>query len=368
MTSPPEPGGIPRHRYIDWGRGVAVLIMIGAHTLDAWTDRSSRSGPAFGYLTMVGGFAAPLFLWLAGFGLVFSAERIIAATGSRRKATAAVVRRGLEIFVLAFLFRLQAFVVSPGSRALTIFRVDILNVMGPTIAVAGIIWGLSCGPRRAILACAAVATAAAMVTPVVRSAASVDGLPLWVQWHLRPSGDHTTFTLFPWAGFVFAGAACGSLLTLATTAGSERRAIAASALCGGLLLGTGFYAASLPTIYRASSFWTSSPTYFAVRLGLILVTLGGLFAAAPLASRWVVPFDILEKFGRNSLFIYWIHVEIVYGYATWILHRRLPIWGTVGAYVLFCAVMYFSVQLRDRLVQFWRPSRTAKTAARPVTT
>ncbi len=48
--------------------------------------------------------------------------------------------RGVEIFLLAFLFRLQAFIVSPGSHPVTLFRVDVLNVMGPAMVVAGLLW------------------------------------------------------------------------------------------------------------------------------------------------------------------------------------------------------------------------------------
>ena len=83
-----------RRRYIDWARGIAVLIMIEAHTLDAWTRPADRSSPAFGYLIILGGFAAPLFLWLAGLGLVLSAERVLAEPGRRIAAAEAVVRRG----------------------------------------------------------------------------------------------------------------------------------------------------------------------------------------------------------------------------------------------------------------------------------
>ena len=33
----------------------------------------------------------------------------------------------------------------------------------------------------------------------------------------------------------------------------------------------------------------------------------------------------LATLGRASLFIYWIHVELVYGYASWFWRRRLPV-------------------------------------------
>src|SRR5689334_9790687 len=114
--------------------------MIEAHTLDAWTRPADRSTHAFRNLTILGGFAAPLFLFLAGVGLVLSADATWRRTGSRSAGADRVCRRGLEIFILAFLFRLQAFVVSPGNPPIAIFRVDILNVMGPTLVVAGVVW------------------------------------------------------------------------------------------------------------------------------------------------------------------------------------------------------------------------------------
>jgi hypothetical protein len=63
---------------------------------------------------------------------------------------------------------------------------------------------------------------------------------------------------------------------------------------------------------------------------------------------------MLAHVGRSSLFVYWIHVELVYGYATWAIHRRLPLWGTAIAYVLFTALMYGAVVLRDHLAVRWR--------------
>jgi len=374
-----------RRAYIDWARGLAVLLMIEAHTLDAWTRLSSRTGRAFADAAILGGFAAPLFLWLAGIGVALSAGSL-ARRGERRGAVVeTVARRGLEIFVLAFLFRLQAFIVSPGSYAVTLFRVDILNIMGPAIVASGIVWGLAAptrrnwtsltsttedtertgpqpqsfpvalgGPARLVAAYAALACACAMVTPIVRAAAAVDALPLWWQWYIRPYGDLTTFTLFPWAGFVFAGAGCGVLLENARDGRTERRVLTAFAVAGAAVLVLGFATAARPSIYAHSSFWTSSPTYFAIRVGILMLGLAVLAEMAAAISAPGGQHFVLARLGRSSLFIYWIHVELVYGYATWPLRHRLPIWGTAIAFVLFSALMYGAVALRDRLVEGWR--------------
>src|SRR5262245_30771088 len=335
--------------------------MIQAHTADAWTRMADRALKAYGYLLVLGGFAAPLFLWLAGLALVLSAERIQTKTGRRGAGVEAVVRRGAEIFILAFLFRIQAFVLSPGSAPVTIFRVDILNVMGPAMAVAGLVWAIGRNRRGAAIAFSLVAVALAMVTPIVRQAGWVNFLPTWTQWYLRPSGDHTTFTLLPWAGFVFAGAAYGSLLAQATDARSERVIVAGLTLTGAVVLVLGLLTASRPSIYAASNFWTSSPTYFAVRVGVMMLALGLLFAASPLGAWIPRPLAVLEKFGRNSLFVYWIHVELVYGYTTWVIHRRLPLWGTGVAYMVFCVAMFCAILLRDHVETWWR--RTPKSAS-----
>src|SRR3954451_1018159 len=200
-----------RRAFLDWARGIAVLLMIEAHTVDAWTQMKVRNSVWFRDATVLGGFAAPLFLWLAGLAVVLAATRAAGRSGSRRNAVEMICRRGLEIFILAFLFRIQGFIVTPGASPVNLFRVDILNIMGPAIVAAGLVWGCTRTASARVCAYAAIATAIAMTTPLVRTAAALDGWPLWLQWHVRPFGDFTTFTLFPWAAFVFAGGAVGAL-------------------------------------------------------------------------------------------------------------------------------------------------------------
>jgi len=54
-------------------------------------------------------------------------------------------------------------------------------------------------------------------------------------------------------------------------------------------------------------------------------------------------------------------VELVYGYTTWVIRGRLPLWGTAIAYVVFCVLMYCAIVLRDRLVDRWRVRRGGQT-------
>ena len=345
--------------------------MIEAHTVDAWTRAASKTTITFRNASVLGGFAAPLFLWLAGVALVLSAARTAERTGRRAAAAAAVCRRGLEIFIVAFVFRLQAFVVSPGGPVISLLRIDILNIMGPAIVLAGVLWALTSTMAARVAVFAAGALMMAMATPIVRAASWVDSLPVWIQWYLRPAGEHTTFTALPWAGFVLAGAAVGSLIAAVRGDRAERRLHLWLSVAGASLVAVGVFTASRPSIYREASFWTSSPTWFAIRVGILMLALSAMYALGRTGSNseqesddetrtrktnwwfrasvrsWQMP---LATLGRSSLFVYWIHVELVYGYASWLWRGSLPLWGTALAFVAFAALMYAAVVGRDWLL------------------
>ena len=121
-----------------------------------------------------------------------------------------------------------------------------------------------------------------------------------------------------------------------------------------LWLAAAYWASLQLTIYPAgrSTFWGASPTFFAIRLGLTMALLPAMWALGRyMPSRLGAP---LATLGAASLFAYWVHVELVYGYSSWLWRQRLPLWGTAIAYVLFCALLYRAIGWRDRFVDFWR--------------
>jgi uncharacterized membrane protein len=213
---------------------------------------------------------------------------------------------------------------------------------------------------------AVIASAMAMLTPIVRASSLVDDLPLWIQWYLRPAGEFTIFTVFPWAAFVFAGGAVGALIAAARDDRAERRLQIVLAAVGVVMVAIGFYTAGRPSVYAASSFWTSSPTWFAIRLGILTMALPAIYACeaayAALTGRSAADriSDPLARLGRNSLFIYWIHVELVYGYASWGWRHRLPLWASAIAFALFSVLMYRAIGWRDQLVAKWRGRATRR--------
>jgi len=339
-----------RRGYLDWLRGIAVLIMIEAHLIDSWTSVPDRNTKLFGWSMVLGGFGAPLFLMLAGVAVSLSAGSKARRGASDKDAAAAVMRRGLEIFGLAFLFRFQAWILGWSSYR-NLLRVDILNVMGPAIVAAAALWRLCSTPRRRVLAFLTATLAITLLTPIVRTATWLDGLPDPLEAYVRPAGAFSGFPFFPWAGFVFAGGFVGALIdrrTL-TAPGADTRVNTWFGVGGALLAAAAYAGSFLPTPYTRSDFWTSSPSFFLLRLGLLIMAVGLAYAweRRPWSRggwSWV------QQLGRTSLFIYWIHVELVYGLISIPIHHRLTLGQAWVALVLFSGLMLVASVAKDRYV------------------
>ena len=331
--------------------------MVTAHVTDAWTRVEDRERTLYGYTVVIAGLAAPLFLFLAGLTLSMAASARAAVVGHGAAARMACLR-GLQIFALAFLFRLQAQLLGWGPLV-NLLKVDILNVMGLAMLAAAILWSLS-SQRMIRIALFAMATAAlAMSTPLVREAGWLAMLPDAVEAYVRPLAGRTNFALFPWAGFLLGGAITGELIQAAQTDRAERRLQSGLLIAGVAGIAIAYALSFQPSIYRNANFWTSSPTFFFMRLGLNTALLPTAWAIDRFhvfaRQRWPtlftapdVPGRVITTLGRSSLFVYWIHVEMAYGAVALPLRRSMPLELSLLGTFLLCALLYAIVRWKDR--------------------
>lgn len=350
------PARASRAGYIDWMRGLAVVIMILAHVVDSWTvlGPTRQTRPYFWFMVLAG-MGAPLFLWLAGLAVPLAAHARLRRGASVAEASWMLQKRGWQIFGLALLFRLQAYVFSAGATLYGILKVDILNIMGLALVAVAWTWGRSRTRRGRILLAAAVTAAILVLTPLLRVWAWPGALPDFLEWYLRPAPNRSTFTLFPWAAFVFAGLGLGEWLA-ATPA--ERRGVAFHLWCvgAGLGLAATSYALSFgPALLVGSKFWTTSPTFFGVRLGVMIAVFGLLYLLLRPGGAWARltsprAWSPMELLGQTSLFLYWVHVELVYGVFSRPLHKRLSFELAIVADVVFTVLMLGLAMLK---VRYW---------------
>ena len=335
--------------------------MIEAHLFDSWTRDPDRASSSYRYAIMVGGMGTTLFLMLAGLTVALSAGSKLRRTGDAATAAHAVFRHGLVIFGLAFVFRFQSWILGWSPNPRDLLKVDILNIMGLSVALAALLWrSVSSGPARCRVFAAATG-AVAFLTPIVRSL-PLDGLPDPIEAYLVPIKGLSNFVFFPWIGFVFAGAAVGVLLDGTRDRLKERRLNLYLALGGAGLAACAFAASLAPSAFTASDFWTSSPSYFFIRVGLVML-------AVAVAYQWMVMredtfrWSPIIQLGQASFFIYWIHVELVYGLISRPLHRAVSLRNASIAYVLFTGLMLLASLAKDRVVERVKLQRNAAAAA-----
>jgi len=65
-------------------------------------------------------------------------------------------------------------------------------------------------------------------------------------------------------------------------------------------------------LYAVYDFWHTSPNFFFIRVGMLLVILAAIYAWCRWgAANW--GFSPLIQLGQTSLLVYWVHIEFVYG-------------------------------------------------------
>ena len=359
-----------RLTYIDLLRGWAIIIMFETHAYHAWCNPDAKKTAFYAGTRMLGGLAAPLFLFLAGLSLVLMDAAMVRKELAQEEIRKGLFRRSLWIFIAAFLFRIQAYVFQLGvAKWEQILRVDVLNCIGLSLLLIAAL--LQLPERYRVGAFSVLAAAVALANPLVFDLKLRPHLPRLIADYINGAPPAALFPLFPWAGFALAGAAVGSLLLRhRADASSERR------FMEWLLLGSiGTFAAALALhrspihLYPRYDFWRTSPQYFAIRLACL-----GVLMTACSAWRQVRPaprFRVLEQMGRHSLLLYWVHVEIVYGRASALIKGRQSI-QSASLWLLALTASMLALSFLPDYLRRWgsrgastnQPGRTDSTSLR----
>src|SRR5687768_1508024 len=273
-------GSAPSGRlgYLDWGRGLCVVLMIATHGLYGWVCPEDQGRPFFQWMRLIGGFPGAVFLFISGAVLALAIEGMHRRGEPPRAVLRAGLARGLEILGYAFLFRLWMFASGRFGSPWDLLRVDILNCIGASLLVAGVI-ALPWRRRAARIAAAlSIAVAIAVLTPLTWDSALADRLPPALAGYIDGRQPGSFFPPFPWAGFTVLGAGAGVMLAALRGGGREWRLFAGMAAIGAALIPLGLWADRVsPPVYPRYDFWHTSPAYFAVKAGIVLLTMAAAY-------------------------------------------------------------------------------------------
>ena len=310
--------------------------MLQGHTFNSFMAPERRDHAVYLLSQFFGGQAAAIFLFLTGitYGLGMNKRDDLPAW----PRLAGSLRRARYLLLLAFLFRFQMWLFAlPGQPWTDLLRVDALNVMGAT-ALALSALALFRGLRRVRWAVAA-GIALAAASPLM-SDLETGGIPGPVRDYFVPSA--TAFSVFPWGSYLAFGLAAGSAIPLIRTGWIH--VMQGTALCGFGLVMAGRYFGNLPfSVYPHADFWLDSPALVACKLGVtLLLGTGAFFWTEYFSEGW----SWVQLLGSTSLAVYWIHVELVYGWWFSAYKEALTVWQCVAAAALMVLMVAMSAAIR----------------------
>ena len=322
-----------RLEYLDWVRGLGAVIMLQGHVFHSFLRPELKTTGAYTLSQFVGGMPPALFLFLTGVTLAFLMDSLERKNIAPRERVMQSLRRAGYLFFLAFAFRLQLWVFSGFPAPWQgVFKVDVLNCMGMSIALFSVMALFKTTER--IRLCAGLGLAIAMLSPVV-SAIDWSGVPWIVRDYLIP--DYNFFGIFPWGAYLAFGVSAGSIIRAVPREATERCMQWAALVGGALILGCQYMANSAFTIYTKSDYWLNSPAQVLTKVGVLvlMVSFAFLWTRYGAGEGW----SWIRQFGVTSLLVYWVHIELVYGHASWLWKEQLDVPQTVFAAVVTILLM-----------------------------
>ncbi|MBP1601478.1 MAG: Acyltransferase domain protein [Acidobacteria bacterium] len=75
QAPPGKAAGGVRYGFVDLLRGLALVVMVETHVVNAYLPAGLRQGPFFYWLAFLNGLVAPSFLFASGYSLVLQGSR-----------------------------------------------------------------------------------------------------------------------------------------------------------------------------------------------------------------------------------------------------------------------------------------------------
>lgn len=305
-----------RYEFIDFYRGLVVLFMLEGHLFRELLHQDVIQSPLFQFHDFFHGVSAPAFLFGSGLTFVLSTRKRWEEYHHWDPPFARRIGRILIILLLGYLLHLPFLsarkLILEGSLNdyLQFFQSDVLQCIGyGLLALHGVLFFFKT-ERRFYGLILSGTVAIPLLTPLIWE---IDFLryypPIIAQ--LMNSKYGSLFPLFPYVGFLFAGVIVSWEFMLAVEHKREKKFMKRFVYLGAVFIVFGLMLDKLPFhIYPVYNFWYTSPAYFAIRVGALLMMIGFVWLITEKIKkppRWIT---IL---GKESLMVYVVHLIILYG-------------------------------------------------------
>ncbi|MBI9072502.1 MAG: DUF1624 domain-containing protein [Melioribacteraceae bacterium] len=335
--------------FLDILRLLAVFLMIEGHSFDVFlSEKFRQSGTMFFDLwNLVRGITAPIFFFTTG--TVFNYLLIKSENEKSNPRVKKGIKRGLLLVLIGYLLRYPTHTIVyfgdvTAKQWQIFFTVDALHVIGIGLLLIVLIYlaekkikfDLSFSYLvRAIIIFA--------ISPFINAFNWSSILPDYLAGYFY-YGTGSIFPLFPWLGYIFAGAYFGSWLRKNSQTGLDSNGVLKLSIVTIFLFVIGFLFNHLENNYlNGFSYWHPNSAMVFYRLGIVIIIVLGI--SLIFKNDYKLP-QFLSKVSKNSLYIYIVHLIILYGCA-WFpgINKYIGKSFTIFESFILTIIIYLSVIL-----------------------
>ena len=302
-----------RALFIDLLKGLALVVMIEVHVFNALLIPEIKNYWWFRYLNFVNGLVAPAFTFTSGMVFILTLTksgdelRKFGKTFWRRLSRIGLIFLAAYTLHIPFFSFKKVFINTNFQTLNSFFHVDVLQAIGSGLLVLLIARLLIKNNNTLFNFCAFMTLFIVFFSPFAWKIDFLKFFPIGIaNYFNRMHGSQ--FPIFPWWNFIFAGAFTSKFYLMAKE--KKQEDFFAKQL---IIIGTAFFLISVLLINVLFPENLASiiphPFFFLERLGVIYLLLGiGYFYIERKQNYNSILLDV----SRESLLVYWLHLQFLY--------------------------------------------------------
>ena len=320
---------------LDLARCVAMFMMIQGHVLFELTHPSYINIHQFPWdiWEFFRGLTAPIFLTVSGAVQVFANKRDEKGNLSKNTIRKRINIASLLILIGYFLVfpasKFYHLLVMPSNGWTGFFQVNILQLIGVSLLLVLVLFVMTKDNKIFGKISFFIGLAILLITPIMHIINWFNYLPEIIAPYISQLKG-SIFTIFPFTGFIFIGAAFGSYLKQIPAENRNKTIIRI-----GLIMGVIFISAGIPLYFYIKAFNINFIEPYKSNTGMAFIRTGCVFSILSLVT---ILYEKIKKyskyfslFGKRALFIYIVHLVILYG-SPWtrsigqVFHQSMPLY------------------------------------------
>lgn len=317
---------LSRYSFLDLYRGIVVVLMLEGHLVREVLGAGWHDTPGFRFHEMIHGLTAPGFLFGAGFTFAIASQKKGDLLRGLNRHVVRRLWRGIMLILIGYALHIPYLSLTKTLSHATLLQwreflqFDVLQVIGLGLFTLRILYLIIREERWFLSIIAATAFAVVFVTPMAWEVSARGDTPLWLATAISGAFG-SPFPVFPSIAFLFAGVVASWGFLSAARAEQERAYMLRLMTGGVFMLGGGALLDVVPfSLPGHMDFWSTSPGFFWIRLGVLFVALGALWflensvLETSHARVWMPSW--LTTMGMESFFVYILHLLMLYGWVT----------------------------------------------------